>query len=42
MKGMLFSEEKSMMAFKEADDEKQIIAGPALIPNMKIYREDEK
>lgn len=42
MKGMLFSEEKSTMAFKEVDDEKQIIVGPALIPNMKIYREDEK
>jgi hypothetical protein len=42
MKGMLFSEEKSTMAFKEVDDEKQEIVGPALIPNMKIYREDEK
>lgn len=42
MKGMLFSEEKTIMAFKEVDDEKQIIVGPALIPNMKIYREDEK
>ncbi len=42
MKGMLFSEEKSVMAFKEADDEKQIIVGPAIIPNMKIYREDDK
>lgn len=42
MKGMLFSEEKSVMAFKEADDEQQIIVGPAIIPNMKIYREDEK
>jgi hypothetical protein len=42
MKGMLFSEEKTMMSFKEIDDEKQQIVGPALIPNMKIYREDEK
>lgn len=42
MKGMLFTEEKSMMSFKEADEEKQVIVGPALIPNMKIYREDEK
>lgn len=42
MKGMLFAEEKSMMSFKEADEEKQVIVGPALIPNMKIYREDEK
>ena len=41
MKGMLFSEEKSIMAFKEIED-KQEIVGPALIPNMKIYREDEK
>lgn len=42
MKGMLFSEEKAMMSFKEVDEEKQEIVGPALIPNMKIYREDEK
>ena len=42
MKGMLFSEEKTMMSFKEVDDDKQEIVGPALIPNMKIYREDEK
>jgi len=42
MKGMLFSQEKSMMTFKEADEEKQVIVGPALIPNMKIYREDDK
>jgi hypothetical protein len=42
MKGMLFSEEKTMMSFKEVDGDKQEIVGPALIPNMKIYREDEK
>jgi hypothetical protein len=42
MKGMLFSEEKTMMSFKEVDEDKQEIVGPALIPNMKIYREDEK
>lgn len=41
MKGMMFSQEKSMMSFKEVGD-KQVIVGPALIPNMKIYREDEK
>jgi hypothetical protein len=40
MKGMMFSD-KMEMAFKEVDD-KQIIVGPALIPNMRIYREDEK
>jgi hypothetical protein len=39
-KGMAFSN-NSMMSFKEVED-KQIIVGPALIPNMKIYREDEK
>lgn len=39
-KGMAFSD-VSMMSFKEIED-KQIIVGPALIPNMKIYREDEK
>ena len=42
MNGMLFSEEKTMMSFKEVDEDKQEIVGPALIPNMKIYREDEK
>lgn len=42
MKGMLFSEDKTIMSFKEVDDEKQEIVGPALIPNMKIYREDDK
>jgi len=41
MKGMIFNQEQSIMAFKEIGD-KQIIVGPALIPNMKIYREDEK
>ena len=40
MKGMAFSN-KDVMTFKEAGD-KQIIIGPALIPNMRIYREDEK
>lgn len=39
-KGMAFSD-VSMMSFKEIED-KQIIVGPALIPNMKLYREDEK
>lgn len=42
MKGMTFNEEKSFLSFKEADGEKQIIVGPALIPGMRIYREDEK
>lgn len=41
MKGMVFNN-KSLLSFKEADGDKQIIVGPALIPNMKIYREDEK
>jgi hypothetical protein len=41
MKGMMFNQEQSVMSFKEVGD-KQIIVGPALIPNMKIYREDEK
>jgi len=40
VKGMAFSN-KSVMAFKETGD-KQVIIGPALIPNMRIYREDEK
>lgn len=40
MKGMAFSN-KEVMSFKEVGD-KQVIIGPALIPNMKIYREDEK
>jgi hypothetical protein len=39
-KGMAFNE-NTLMSFKEVED-KQIIVGPALIPNMKIYREDEK
>ena len=38
MKGMYFSENKQM-TFKEVKDE-QMIIGPALIPDMKIYRED--
>jgi hypothetical protein len=40
MKGMAFNN-KEIMSFKEVGD-KQIIIGPALIPDMKIYREDEK
>jgi hypothetical protein len=40
VKGMAFNK-SSMMSFKEVGD-KQIIVGPALIPNMRIYREDEK
>ena len=40
MKGMTFND-TTIMSFKEVDD-KQIIVGPALIPNMRIYREDEK
>jgi hypothetical protein len=40
MKGMTFNS-KDFMSFKETGD-KQIIIGPALIPNMRIYREDEK
>lgn len=39
-KGMAFSQ-NSVMTFKEVED-KQIIVGPALIPDMKIYREDDK
>ena len=41
VKGMAFNN-NSMMSFKQADDDKQIIIGPALIPDMKIYREDDK
>lgn len=41
VKGMAFNDDKSLMAFKEVED-KQIIVGPALIPDMKIYREDDK
>lgn len=40
MKGMAFNN-KEVMSFKEVGD-KQIIIGPALIPDMKIYREDDK
>lgn len=42
MKGMMFNQEQSVMSFKEVGGDKQIIVGPALIPNMKIYREDDK
>lgn len=42
LKGMMFSESSSMMSFKDVGSDKQIIVGPALIPNMKIYREDDK
>ena len=38
--GMAFSN-KSPMSFKEVGD-KQVIVGPALIPDMRIYREDDK
>ena len=41
VKGMAFNN-NSMMSFKQVDDDKQIIIGPALIPDMKIYREDDK
>ena len=37
---MAFSN-KSPMSFKEVGD-KQVIVGPALIPDMRIYREDDK
>jgi hypothetical protein len=40
VKGMAFNK-SSMMSFKEVGD-KQIIVGPALIPDMRIYREDDK
>ena len=40
VKGMAFNN-NSMMSFKEIGD-KQVIVGPALIPDMRIYREDEK
>jgi hypothetical protein len=40
VKGMAFKN-TSIMSFKEVGD-KQIIVGPALIPDMRIYREDEK
>lgn len=40
MKGMAFSNSSSM-SFKEVGD-KQVIVGPALIPDMRIYREDDK
>jgi hypothetical protein len=42
MKGMTFNETQSLMTFKEVGEDKQIIVGPALIPNMKILREDDK
>ena len=42
MKGMTFNSEKSFLAFKEVDGDKQVIVGPALIPGMRIYREDQK
>lgn len=38
--GMAFADSNSL-SFKEVED-KQIIIGPAMIPNMKIYREDDK
>lgn len=38
-KGMLFND-KVKMQFKQVGDE-QIIVGPAMIPNIDIYREDE-
>lgn len=40
VKGMAFNN-SSIMSFKEVGD-KQIIIGPALIPDMRIYREDDK
>lgn len=40
VKGMAFNS-NSMMSFKEVGD-KQVIVGPALIPDMRIYREDDK
>lgn len=40
VKGMAFNN-NSVMSFKEVGD-KQVIVGPALIPDMRIYREDEK
>lgn len=40
IKGMAFNQ-NTMMSFKEIDD-KQVIVGPALIPDIKILREDEK
>jgi hypothetical protein len=39
-KGMLFNDEVKMQ-FKQVGDE-QIIVGPAMIPNIDIYREDEE
>jgi hypothetical protein len=41
VKGMYFSN-RSYMSFKEAKGDKQIIVGPALIPDYKIYRDDDK
>lgn len=41
MKGMTFNQDKTIqMEFKKIDGDKQIIIGPALIPDMKIYREN--
>ena len=40
VKGMAFNN-NSVMSFKEVGD-KQVIVGPALIPDMRIYREDDK
>lgn len=42
LKGMMFSDEETRYTtFKEVSGEKQIIVGPAMIPNLRIYREDE-
>lgn len=40
IKGMIFKEEYNM-SFKEVSEDEQIIVGPAMVPNIDIYREDK-
>lgn len=40
IKGMLFKDEYNM-SFKEVSNDEQIIVGPAMVPNIDIYREDK-
>lgn len=39
---MAFNEQVNPMAFAATNDEERTVMGPAMIPNMKIYRQDEK
>lgn len=38
---MAFKDQPNPMAFAATNDEEQVVFGPAMIPNMKIYRRDE-